>query len=135
MDGGGGKLNQKRMSVQPVQPHQLVVKAIKDGVGNVENLPRGGSMFLRTTREREFNLALPNNGPSPHPNKFSPKFDLVHSKAAFVVLPQSDQPRFALDPETINERKRQLKNPRFDEHEGEHILSGRNPNCKTCKAR
>jgi hypothetical protein len=113
----------------------LVVKQIKDGVGNVENLPRGVSMFLRTTREKEFNLALPNNGPSPHPNKFSPKFDLVHSNAAFVYLPQSDQPRFALAKDTIRDLKRKVNNPRFDEHEGEHILSGRNPNCQTCKAR
>ena len=29
--------------------------------------------------------------------------------------------------------KEKVKNPRFDKHEGEHILLGKNPECTTCK--
>jgi hypothetical protein len=91
------------------------------------------STFVRTTRDYEFERALPNNGPSPSPIKFSPSYKFVHTNSPFFT--NSDQPRFALNHEIIKEMKQKVKNPRFDEHEGEHLLSGKKPNCKTCKDR
>lgn len=57
----------------------MCIKEIKDGIGNVKDRKRGLSTFIRTTRDYEVNLSLPNNGPSPHPNKFSPSFKFIHS--------------------------------------------------------
>ena len=55
-----------------------MIKEISDGMGNI-NFRKIDSTFSRTNREYEFKKALPNNGPSPHPNQFSPKFNLVQT--------------------------------------------------------
>jgi hypothetical protein len=44
-----------------------MLKEITDGMGNVDTR-RVNSTFLRTNRDYEMTRALPDNGPSPHPN-------------------------------------------------------------------
>ena len=72
---------QKKKSFLIKQPHEVMIKEITDGMGNVKNPERPLDFFKRTTRDYEFNKALPNNGPSPHPNQFSPKLGFVLPKA------------------------------------------------------
>lgn len=104
------------------------------GLGNVD-LRKTDSTFLRTDRNYEFKRSLPNNGPSPHPNQFSPKYSLVHSQSPRPIAQgKSNLPRFR-DKEYIGEDGVRVRNPRQDKHEGEHTLYGKNPNCKTCLTR
>lgn len=70
-------MHHRKQSMVPKQPHEIIIKEITDGMGNVKNPERSLEMFKRTTREYEFIRALPNNGPSPHPNQFSPKLGFV----------------------------------------------------------
>lgn len=70
-------VNQRKKSFVAKQPHEVMIKEITDGMGNVKNHDRTYEMFKRTTRDYEFNKVLPNNGPSPHPNQFSPKLGFV----------------------------------------------------------
>ena len=111
-----------------------MIKEIMDGVGTID-LKKVNSTFLRTNREYEFKRSLPSNGPSPHPNQFSPNFSLVHSQSPRPIdQAKSNMPRFK-EKEYIGENGVRVKNPRQDNHEGEHNLYGKNPNCKTCMNR
>lgn len=95
-----------------------MIKEITDGMGNIKNPERSLEMFKRTTRDYEFNKALPNNGPSPHPNQFSPKLGFVLPKA----------PQMPAYNQTVTSPRRN----RNDKHEGEHNLYGKSPNCSKC---
>jgi hypothetical protein len=114
-----------------INPKNIIIKEITDGLGNIDTR-RVNSTFLRTNREYEMLKTLPDNGPSPIPQKFSPKFHLVHSQSPRPW--NSGQPRF-VDKEYLDKLRKELKNPRVDLHEGEHSLFGKNPKCKTCKSR
>lgn len=99
-------------------------------MGNVKKQPAAMDIFKRTDREYEFKKALPNNGPSPHCNQFSPKIHFV--KPLAPRLAESSLPRF-VDRDYVVGMKKKLKNPRLDLHEGEHNIYGKNPNCNQCK--
>jgi len=87
---------------------------------------RSLSTFQRTTREKEWVLALPSNGPSPSPSKFTPKFSLVQQQSPRLC--NSTQPRF-LSKTELDEIRKRVGNPRLDEHEGEHCLLGKLNDC------
>ena len=63
----------------------MVIKEIQDSLSNpINNVPRSYSCFNRTTREYEFTRAIPDNGPSPGPNKFTPHYTLVFKKSPLL---------------------------------------------------
>jgi hypothetical protein len=122
----------KRESIQPVQPHQMVIKEILDGMGTVLDQDRSLSSFVRTTREKEWELGLPSNGPSPVPTKYTKRWGLVESKSPRLI--NSTQPRF-LSKTELDEIRRRVGNPRVDEFEGVRSILGQTSSCNKCKDR
>lgn len=123
--------NKPPQGIQPVQPNQMVIKEIMDGIGKTKDMDRSLSTFQRTTRNYEDKRHMQPN--SPGPDKFSPKYSLVHQNSPQPF--QETQRRFANDLDVKKQTMLKLGNPRFDEFEGEYTLFGKQPDCSTCNTR